>query len=204
MSNRRRRRARRNYTSAGMVAMNPRRRRRHHARRNRMHYRRHRARRNPSLFGFTLPPTVDIVGVGAGLIVPPMLANYIFNNFVAGTSFGTSKWAYLGTEAVSVAISGMVVRRFVNQRVGTMMLLGGFARLVIDAVQTLAPTLLPGTAMPTGLSGQPFLGKYENMPVRRTLSGMGKYYRPSVPNQLMQSSSIIQNTPSRLDPNYRF
>jgi hypothetical protein len=200
---RRRRRARRNYTSAGMVAMNPRR-RRHHYRRNRVHHRRHRARRNPSLMGFTLPPTVDIVGVGAGLIVPPMLANYIFNNFVAGTSLGTSKWAYLGTEAVSVAVSGMVVRKFVNVRVGNMMLLGGAARFLIDVIQTLAPSLLPSVATPTGLSGQPFLGYYERMPQRRTLSGMGKYYRPNAPNQMMESKSMIQGTPSRLDPSYRF
>jgi hypothetical protein len=157
--------------------------------------------------GFTLPPTVDIVGVSAGLIVSPMVANYIFNNFVAGTSMGTSKWAYLGVEAISVVVPAMVVRKFVSPRIGNMMLLGGAVRFVLDVVQTLAPTLIPSAAMPAGLSGQPFLGFYEHMPARRTLSGMGdmgKYYRRSAPNQLMQSSSMIQGTPSRLDPNYRF
>jgi hypothetical protein len=209
MSNpRRRRRARRNYASAGMVAMNPRRR---HVRRNRVHHRRRRfhARRNPSLMGFALPPTMDIVGVGAGLVVPPMLANYLFNNFVAGTSMGTSRWAYLGVEAVSVAVPAMVVRKFVNVRMGNMMLLGGVARLALDLVQMLAPTLLPSVAAPTGLSGggaqgQPFLGMYERMPSRRTLSGMGKYYNRSNPNSMMGSGSMIQNVPDRLDPAYRF
>jgi hypothetical protein len=158
--------------------------------------------------GFTLPPTVDIVGVTAGLIVSPMVANYVFNNFVASTSMGTSKWAYLGVEAISVVVPAMVVRKFVNARVGNMMLLGGAVRFVLDVVQTLAPTLIPSAAMPTGLSGtgQPFLGMYEAMPQRRTLSGMGKYYQRSAPNQLMRSSgsSMIQGVPDRLDPTYRF
>lgn len=196
-----RRRARRNYASAGMVAMNPRRRRHH--RRNRV-MRRHRARRNPSLLGFTLPPTIDIVGVGAGLIVPPMLANYVFNNFVAGTSMGTSKWAYLGVEAVSVAVTGFAVRRFVNVRVGNMVLLGGAARFVIDAVQTLAPTLLPSVAMPAGLSGmgaQPFLGFYEQRP-RLANPGLGKYYSGGRANS--GGGRMIQSIPDRLDPSARF
>ena len=197
---RRRRRARRNYASAGMVAMNPRR-RRHHARRNRRVMRRHRSRRNPSLMGFTLPPTMDVLSVGTGLIVPPMLANYVFNNFVAGTSFGTSKWAYLGVEAASVAVTGMAVRRFVNVHAGNLVLLGGAARLVIDAVQTLAPSLLPGVAMPSGLSGQPFLGFYEQRP-RLANPGLGKYYNRT--NTGAGPGRMIQQIPARLDPNARF
>lgn len=199
---RRRRRARRNYASAGMVAMNPRRRRRH-ARRNRV-MRRHRARRNPSLLGFTLPPTMDIVGVGTGLIVPPMLANYVFNNFVAGTSLGTSKWAYLGVEALSVAAIGIGVRRFVNVHVGNMVILGGAARVVIDAIQTLAPTLLPSVATPTGLSGfgaQPFLGYYEKRP-RMADPGLGKYFYSG--SRGSGSGRMIQGVPDRLDPGARF
>lgn len=209
MSNprRRRSRARRNYASAGMVAMNPRRR---HVRRNRIHHRRrHHARRNPSLMGFTIPPMMDIAGVAAGMLVPPMLANYVWNNYVATTSMGTSKWAYLGVEAASVVVPAMVVRKFVNVRVGNMMLLGGAVRFVLDVIQTLSPTLLPSVASPTGLSGggyqgQPFLGMYERMPSRRTLSGMGKYYNRNAPNSVMGSGSMIQNVPDRLDPAYRF
>lgn len=163
--------------------------------------RRHRSRRNPSLMGFSLPPTMDILSVGTGLIVPPMLANYVFNNFVAGTSFGTSKWAYLGVEAASVAVTGMAVRRFVNVHAGNMVLLGGAARLVIDAVQTLAPSLLPGVAMPSGLSGQPFLGFYEQRP-RLANPGLGKYYTRT--NTGAGPGRMIQQIPARLDPNARF
>ena len=174
-----------------------------------MSNRRHRARRNPfggksiSIMGIQLPPITDIAAVGAGLIGTPILTNYIFNNFVAGTSMGTSKWAYLGTEAVAVLAPAYVVRRFVNVRVGNMLLLGGAARLVLDLVQTLAPTLIPSTAMPTGLSGgmgsQPFLGVYEKMgqPQRR----LGQYYSRGA-NQ--NASRMIQGVPDRLDPSGRF
>lgn len=171
-----------------------------------MHYRRHRARRNPKLLGFTLPPTMDIVGVGAGLVVPPMVANYIWNNFVAGTSMSTSKWAYLGVEAASVAITGFAVRRFVNVRVGNMVLLGGAARFVIDLIQNLAPTLLPSVAMPTGLSGmgaQPFLGYYERRPMLPN-PGLGKYYYGSGSRTQSQPGRMIQAIPERLDPGNRF
>jgi hypothetical protein len=203
VGNRRRRRARRNYTSAGMVAMNPRRRHRRSRRRgflmNRRHHRRH-ARRNPAFMGFTLPPVMDIAAIGAGLVGGPMLANYVFNNFVAGTSMGTSKWAYIGTEAVSVAALGWGVKRFVNVRAGNLVLLGGAARVVLDLVQMLAPTLIPSTAMPSGLSGQPFLGMYERMPIRRTL---GRYYTPGATQQA-GGSRMITGVPDRLDPSARF
>ena len=157
--------------------------------------------------GFTLPPTMDIVGVGAGLIVPPMLANYVWNNFVAGTSIGTSKWAYLGVEAASVAATGLAVRRFVNVRVGNMVLLGGFARLAIDIVQNLAPSLLPSSvATPTGLSGmgaQPFLGYYERRPMLPN-PGLGKYYYGSGSRTQAAPGRMIQSIPERLDPGNRF
>lgn len=149
--------------------------------------------------GIQLPPIVDIAAVGAGLIGTPILTNYIFNNFVAGTSMGTSKWAYLGTEAVAVFAPAYVVRRFVNVRVGNMLLLGGAARLALDLVQMLAPTLIPSTAMPTGLGSQPFLGVYEKLgqPQRR----LGQYYSRGA-NQ--NASRMIQGVPDRLDPSGRF
>jgi hypothetical protein len=173
-----------------------------------MSNRRHRARRNPfgskqfSIMGIQLPPVTDLAAVAAGLVGTPILTNYIFNNYVAGTSFGTSKWAYLGTEAVAVLAPAYVVRRFVNVRVGNMLLLGGAARLVLDLVQTLAPTLIPTTAMPTGLTGmgsQPFLGVYEKLgqPNRR----LGMYYSRGA-NQ--NASRMITGVPDRLDPSGRF
>lgn len=200
MRNRRHhRRARRNYAGTGLVAMNPRRRR--HARRNPRYLRnyRRRARRNPQFMGFTLPPVMDIAMVGTGMIVSPMLANYVFNNFVAGTSMGTSKYAYLGVEAASVLALGWAARKFVGVQQGNMLLIGGGVRFVLDAINVLAPTLLPSTAMPTGLQGmgaQPFLGYYNRMPYKRALG----YYN-SGPNT---QGSMIRQIPDRLDPGFRF
>ena len=209
----RRNRARRNYTSAGLVAMNPRRRSYRRNRVHRHHFRRNRARRNPSFMGFTLPPTMDLVMVGSGLILTPMVANYVFNSFVAGTSMGTSKWAYLATEAASAAALGFAVKKFVGSNQGNMILLGAGARVLIDAITILAPTLLPSTAMPTGLSGagtigQPFLGYYNNMPRRRMLGnynvnpGLGYYNTRGVP--MAKQGTMIQNIPARLDPAFRY
>lgn len=200
----RRNRARRNYASAGMVAMNPRRRYRRN-RVHRHHYRRNRARRNPSFMGFTLPPTMDLVMVGSGLILTPMVANYVFNSFVAGTSMGTSKWAYLATEAASAAAIGFAVKKFVGSQQGNMILLGAGARVLIDAITILAPTLLPSTAMPTGLSGsgtigQPFLGYYNRLSQPRR--ALGYYNRSGVP--MSRQGSMIQNIPARLDPSFRY
>jgi hypothetical protein len=197
---RRRRRARRNYAASGMLAMNRRRRRSY--RRNRVMRHRRRARRNPSLLGFTLPPVMDIAAVGAGYVVSPLLANYVWNNWVAGTSLGTSKWAYLGVEAISVAVPAMVVRRFVNVRAGNLMLLGGAAKVALDLINTLAPTLLPAVATPTGL------GFYETMGPRRALSGvgeqpfLGRYLTRGRP--IPQSGRMISSVPDRLDPGARF
>jgi hypothetical protein len=197
---RNRRRARRNYASAGMVAMNrPARRNRRRARRNPVHHRRHHARRNPQFLGFNLPPVMDIAMAGAGMLVSPMLANYVFNNYVAGTSMGTSKYAYLGVEAASVIGLGWAARKFVGVQQGNMFLIGGGVRFVLDAIQVLAPTLLPSVAMPTGLQGmgaQPFLGYYNTMPRKRALG----FYNSGSSAQ----GSMIRQIPSRLDPGFRY
>jgi hypothetical protein len=209
---RRRRRAHRNYTSAGMVAMNPH--RRHHYRKNKVHHRR-RARRNPSfggksmnLFGITIPPLIDIAAIGTGLVVAPMVANYAWNNFIAGTSIGTSKWAYIGVEAASVVATGYVAKRFINSKFGNMLLVGGFVKVAMDLVNTLAPSLIPSTAAPTGLSGQPFLGVYEHRPVNRgPVPGLGVYYNRGPGSGRVPGSGprrMIATTADRLDPTNRF
>lgn len=192
--------------------MNP---RRHHRRNPVRHHRRNyrHARRNPgrSIMGISLPPTMDIVMVGTGLLVTPMLANYVFNNYIATTSVGTSKLAYLATEAAAAAAIGFGVKKFVGSQQGNMILLGAGARVLMDAITLLAPTLLPSTAMPTGLSGagtigQPFLGNggsgmgyYNTMPRRRAL---GYYNTRGVP--MAAQGRMIQNVPARLDPAFRY
>lgn len=202
MRNRRHyRRARRNYAATGLVAMNPRRRHRRHAHRNPQvrRHRRHFARRNPQLLGFSLPPIMDIAMVSTGMVLSPMVANYVFNNFVAGTSMGTSKWAYLGVEAASVLALGWAAKKFVGGSQGNLVLIGGGVRFVLDAIQILAPTLLPSSAMPAGLQGmgaQPFLGYYNRMPQRRALG----FYN----NGTGAQGSMIRQIPDRLDPGFRF
>lgn len=171
-----------------------------------MRNRRHHYRRNPGkLLGFQLPATMDVVTVGGGLIVTPMLTNYVFNSFIAGTSMGTSKYAYLATEAAVALGLGFAVKRFVGQREGYMVLLGAGARFIMDALNVLAPTLLPSTAMPTNLSGagtvgQPFLGYYNTMPGRRR--ALGYYNTRGVP--MAKQGAMINNIPARLDPAFRY
>lgn len=165
-----------------------------------MRNRRHRARRNPALLGFTLPPVMDIAAVGIGLVGTPMLANYVFNSFIAGTSMGTSKYAYIATEAASVAALAWGAKRFIGPNAGKLVLLGGGARVVLDLITMLAPTLLPSTAMPTNLSGQPFLGYYERMHNTRAL---GRYYTPGAQQNSAQNK-MIKGIPDRLDPSARF
>jgi len=207
-----RRRSRRNYASAGMIASNRRRHHRRHYRRNRVHRRRH-ARRNPvsgTILGFSIPPMMDIVGVGAGLIATPMLANYAWNSFIVPNNWTTSKYAYLGVTAASAVLPGWLVKRFAgNPRIGNLMILGGLVSFAMTAVQTLAPGMLPATAVPTGLSGmgsQPFLGYYETMPMlrpnvpRRGL--LGRYYSPG--SAMENVGKIITGAPERLDPQARF
>jgi hypothetical protein len=148
---------------------------------------------------------MDIAAVGAGYVVSPMIANYVFNNFVAGTSLGTSKWTYLGVEALTVGATAYAVRRFVNVRAGNLMLLGGGAKVLLDLINFTMPNLLPAAAMPTGLTG---MGFYETMPQRRALSGvgeqpfLGRYLTRGRP--IPQSGRMITGTPDRLDPGARF
>lgn len=199
----RRRRAKRNFASAGMLAN--RRRRRVHRRRRALgnprrrrstirHYSRRRARRNPQLFGFQLPALTDVVFTGAGFIVPPMVTSYVMKWIP--DEYKTNQAVVWGVKAASVLVPSLAVRKFVSQRAGNLMLLGGAVSFTIDLIKTFAPGVIPG------LGAQPFLGVYNNMPNARTL---GKYNPRGGGNGGGGGlPAMIQNTPTRLMPTERY
>jgi hypothetical protein len=208
---RRRRRAKRNFQMPGML-VNPRRRRSSRRRRrgflmNRRH-RRH-ARRNPQLLGFQLPPVSDIAFVGAGLVVPPIVSNYIMTNFLP--SYTTSVPVVWAVNVASVVGPSLLVRKFVSQRAGNLMLLGGAATLLLQAIKTFMPGVIPGLS---GMGYQPFLGSYVRPSLNR---GMGSYVQRSRgmaglrgmgagsgQTGPMSSSQVYSGTPERLLPSSRF
>lgn len=194
---RRRRSYRRNYAASGLI-QNPHRRRRH----TRNPRRRHHYRRNPSLgsvMGMQLPDIQDILFTGAGIVVPPILTSMLMGYLPV--DWKTSKPAYYGVKAASVLIPSMLVRKFVSRRAGNLMLIGGAASLAIDLVRDFMPNLLPAASV----SGQPFLGFYERMPVRIPAgNGMGRYSSIPVRSMPVQRTPLLSQTPERLSPGGRF
>ncbi len=212
-----RRRARRNYAASGLIA-NPRRKRRTYRRRRRVSLnplrrrrrsyrrnprRRRHYRRNPglgSVMGISLPPLDAILFTGAGIVIPPVMTSFLMGYLPV--DWRTSKAAYYGVKIASVVIPSMLVKKFVSQRAGNLMLIGGAASFAIDLVREFAPGLLPG-----GVSGQPFLGFYERMPARGTMQvtpGMGRYSSIPVRSAPVMRTPMLSQTPDRLSPDSRF
>jgi hypothetical protein len=146
---------------------------------------------NPSLMGFQLPGLMDIAAVGAGFVVPPILAGYVMGWLP--DSLKTSKVAFWTVKAASVLVPSLVVRRFVSRRAGSLMLLGGAVSFVMDLVKEFAPGVIPG------LGYQPLLGAFIDRPLaiaaRRASVGAGQ--RNILP-------PMIASTPDRLSPASRF
>jgi len=189
-----RRRARRNPARVRhyAAARNPRRRR---ARISRRRY-----RRNPSLGGFTLPPMDAVLYTAAGFIVPPMVQSFVMRFIPA--AYQANQGVQWAVKAASAIVPPMLVKKFVSQRAGNLMLLGGVVSLAIDAVRTFAPGVIPG------LSGQPFLGRYYNM---NNQPGMGKYIDRGGQRRALagpggggQMAQIFQGVPERLQASNRF
>ena len=166
--------------------------RRAHQRRTRP---RRSARRNPALLGFNIPPLDAVLFTGAGLVVPPMVAALIMKQLPA--TYQTSKPVYYAVKAASVLVPSMLVKRFVSQRAGNLMLLGGAASFVIDVLKE------TGVFSAIGLSGaisQPLLGYYPSIG-----GGLGKY--PSLSQNgsaNVTASRMISSVPERLNPTSRF
>jgi len=146
--------------------------------------------------GFQLPPMDAVLFTGAGLIVPPIMTSLLMGYLPA--EWKASRLTYYGVKAASVLVPSMLVRKFVSQRAGNFMLIGGAASFAIDLVREFMPNLLPAATM----GAQPFLGFYERFP--RSLNGMGRYSSIPVRAANVQRSPIISGTPERLSPGARF
>jgi hypothetical protein len=193
-----RRRARRNLYSPGPMVNRGHRRRRTMRARARAFFRRHfrrrhhhvkhnrRYRRNPSalsLAGIQFPPLDAVLWVGAGAIVPPMVQAQIVK-FVPASWQQSQATTWL-VKVASVVVPGILLRRFVNPRAGNLFMVGGLASLVIDAIRTFAPGVIPG------MGYQPLLGAY---------------FGPGAAAQQprMALPPMMAEAPTRLDPAHRF
>lgn len=162
---------------------------------------RRRARRNPQFLG-ALPPLKSILYVGAGLVVPPLVATQIMK--FLPTEWATSKPAFYAVKAASVVLPGMLIKKFVSNEAGNLVLLGGAASFAIDLLKE------TGLLTQLGLSGapsQPFLGYYpglQGMRGMRGLRGVGEYPAGAPAPRALMSSPMLQNIPDRNNPNSRF
>jgi hypothetical protein len=137
-----------------------------------------------------------VLFTGAGLIVPPIMAGYIMG--MLPVEWRSSKAAYYGVKAASVLIPSMIVRRFVSQRAGNYMLIGGAASFAIDLVREFMPTMLPAAAV----GAQPFLGYYERF--NKPQAALGRYSSIPVQSRPVQRTPLLSITPERLSPGSRF
>jgi hypothetical protein len=200
----RRHRARHNLYSPGPL-VNPHRRRRHRAnpfrlnRRHRRHgwryrqnlrFNRRHYRQNPggfSLAGVQLPPIDAVLWVGSGLILPPLVTAQVMKFIPA--SWQQSQATTWLVKVASIVVPGILLRKFVNPRAGNLFMVGGLASLVLDAIRTYAPGMLPGVGRYMGY--QPLLGAYFGP------GAAAQTPRPSLP-------SMLSDAPTRLDPQHRF
>lgn len=156
-----------------------------------------RAARGPQLLGISFPPVMDILGVGAGFVIPPVVMRYLMPLLPADMQ--ASKPVQYGVKLASVILPAWAVKKFVSPRVGNLMLLGGVASLALDVLRE------TGVLTAIGLSGttsQPMLGFYPGLSRR---GGLGKY--PSLAQNgtaPVSSSRMLQSVPDRLNPQGRF
>jgi hypothetical protein len=204
-----RRRARRNYYGAGMLVNRPRRRRaRTNPRRRRYAVARHNPRRrrhyrsNPRrVFGFELPPIEAVLFTGIGLIAPNQIAlkimSYLPDSVTKKADGTTSQPVAWGVKIATALLLPLAVRKFVSQKAGNYMLIGSGAGLVLDAVKTFMPGVIPG------IGYQTMLGEYQTPGLNAYFqrSDAQPYNRARVP---LSTSAIVAGAPDRLDPSSRF
>lgn len=195
-TNRRRKRARTNLYSPGPLVNKYHRRRRLRARarafirriRRRHHFKinrryRHNDPGSLTLAGIKFPPLDAVLWVGAGVVVPPLVTAQVMK-YIPASWQGNMATTWL-VKVASVVVPGILLRRFVNHRAGNLFMVGGLASLVIDAIRTYAPGMIPG------LGYQPLLGAYF------TPGAAAARPRAALP-------PMIQDAPTRLDPQHRF
>lgn len=164
------------------------------------HIRRRRGfQRNPKLLGFEMPAGMDVVAVGAGILVPPIATSYIMSWLPV--QYQTSQPVYWAVKVAAVVGPSLIVRKFVSVRAGNMMLIGGAATLLLDLVRQF-------NLLPSGMSG---MGLYTTP--QRSLMGMGKYVNGLGAQVALgarsrtggtQGNPAYYGTPERLLPDNRF
>jgi len=156
--------------------------------------------RGTQLFGIALPPMDAVISTAAGLITPTIVSGWLLNvvpvEWKTNTDGTPNNLTLFAVKAASVLLPSMVVRQFVNQRAGNIMLVAGAAWFVMEAVRTFAPGVIPG------LGYQPLLGAYiPNRPRQAQLLGNGgRRGLVSGPGMPLMTASA----PNRLDPAQRF
>ena len=160
------------------------------------------AHRSTSLMGVSLPPLDAVLYVGAGLVVPPIVAGMITRYLPANLQ--GSKPVYYGVKAASVIVPSLLVKRFVSARAGNLMLLGGVASFAIDILNETG--VIAGIKSAFGLQGsfgQPMLGFYPSLSRRGGLGSYPSLQRGGITAPVTMSR-MTSNTPERLNPASRF
>jgi hypothetical protein len=148
-----------------------------------------------SVMGIHLPPFDAVLYTAGGYVAPPMVAGVLMT-FVPDSMKGSAVTTWL-VKAASVLLPAWLVGRFVSQRAGSYVLIGGAASFVIDAVNTFAPGLIPGLR---GMGYQPLLGSYFGP----QLPAYTRRSQTSLVRGRSAMSPMIADAPERLDPSGRF
>ena len=134
--------------------------------------------------GISVPSLTSVAAVGAGLIVPPMVAAQIMK-YVPASLAGNPIVGWV-VRAAAVVLPAWAVRKYISRSAGDLMLIAGGAGLAMDVVKAYMPGVIPG------LGYQPMLGQYVQ---RRNLAG------PSLARQVgLRVPLSIATTPERMSP----
>lgn len=137
---------------------NPRRRRRHRATSHRRH-RRHSYRRNP---GFGLPSTgflMDAAYVTGGFFATRFAAGFVLPMIPGADSMPIVRIAGKGAVAWGLGFLG---GKFLGQKAGQLLMLGGLVEVLSDAVRTYVSPFVPALAG-ENVGSYPSLSSYPNL-----------------------------------------
>jgi hypothetical protein len=150
--------------------------------------------RGINLMGIQLPPIDSVLYVAGGFVLTPIVTAKLMPYLPASLQTGTGQYA---VKAAAAILPGYIVSRFVSQRAGRLLMVGGVASLAVDLIrQYVLPAL--GLGFYTGgvLGSQPMLGSYYTRQVGNRVVG--------IPGRRNTVSNILSEVPERLDPASRF